>query len=180
MIPNVLLFKWLKRDGKVYYTFMKGAVRFLALDSNYMSPEQIAWLRKELSSTAKWTICYFHHPLYSDARAHGSDLDLRKVLEPIFDEAGVDVVLSGHDHVYERLKPQNGVSYFVLGSAGELRRGGLRPSPNTAKGFDADRAFALMEIAGDDLYFQAISRTGETVDSGVVTKAKANSAGAGE
>ena len=82
----------------------------------------------------------------------------------------MDVVFSGHDHVYERLKPQKGIYYFVLGNAGELRFHDLRPSPDTAKGFDTDRAFMLVEIAGDELYFQAISRSGETVDSGVLRK----------
>jgi predicted phosphodiesterase len=179
--PDQRLYKPFNMDGKRYYSFRKGDVRFLALDSNYMSSEQISWLRKELSnSPPRWTICYFHHPLYSGARFHGPDLDLRKQLEPILSEAGVDVVLSGHEHVYERLKPQNGIAYFVMGSGGELRRGDLRQSPNTAKGYDADRAFVLMEVAGDDLYFQAISRTGETVDSGVLTKPKAKAAATGQ
>jgi len=172
--PSQRLYKPFNMGGNRYYAFRKGDVHFLALDSNYMSPEQIAWIRQELSGpAAKWTICYFHHPLYSDAKFHGPDVDLRKQLEPILSEAGVDIVLTGHDHVYERFKPQHGIVYFVLGSAGELRRGDLRPSPIAAKGFDSDRTFGLMEVAGDDFYFQAVSRTGETVDSGVVSKAKA-------
>jgi hypothetical protein len=179
--PDQRLYKPFNMDGKRYYAFRKGDVHFLALDSTYMNAEQMSWIRRELSgSPAKWTICYFHHPLYSDARFHGPDLDLRKQLEPILDDAGVDVVLSGHDHVYERLQPQHGIFYFVQGSSGELRRGDLRASPNTAKGFDSDRTFILIEAAGDDLYFQAVSRTGETVDSGVITKAKAKAAASGQ
>ena len=71
--------------------------------------------------------------------------------------------------VYERLKPQNGIYYFVLGNSGQLRFHDLRPSAETAKGFDTDRAFVLVEIAGEELYFQVVSRTGQTVDSGVLS-----------
>ncbi|MCU1235631.1 MAG: metallophosphoesterase [Candidatus Solibacter sp.] len=167
--PNQRFYKPFNMNGKRYYDFRRGDAEFFALDSNYMDPEQIGWLKKELSgSDAKWKICYFHHPLYSHAKMHGSDTDLRKTLEPLFQQYGVRVVLSGHEHVYERVKPQHGIYYFVLGNSGELRFHDLRPSPDTVKGFDTDRTFALFEIAGDQLYFQVISRAGATVDSGMV------------
>ena len=85
----------------------------------------------------------------------------------------VTLVLSGHDHVYERIKPQNGIAYFVMGSSGQLRNGDLsRGSPLTARGFDSDRAFMLCEIKGDTLNFQAVSRDGNVVDSGVILRRK--------
>jgi hypothetical protein len=74
--------------------------------------------------------------------------------------------------VYERLQPHNGIYYFVLGNSGELRDHDLKRSADIAKGFDTDRDFMLMEIAGDQLYFQTISRRGETVDSGVIERAE--------
>lgn len=80
------------------------------------------------------------------------------------------MVLAGHEHFYERLRPQKGISYFVLGSSGEFRDHNLRPSADVAKGFDTDQVFSLMEIAGAELNFQVVSRTGETVDEGVVVK----------
>jgi len=166
---NQRLYKPFNMDGKRYYSFKQGNAQFLALDSNYMDREQLDWLQSQLSgSNATWKICFFQHPLYSHARSHGPDSDLKKLLEPRFRTSGVYVVFSGHEHVYERIKPQGGIHYFVLGSSGQLRPGDLRPSPDTAKGFDSDRAFALVEIAGDELYFQVLSRTGTTVDSGVV------------
>jgi len=177
--PNQRFYKPFNMEGRRYYDFRRSNAAFFALDSNYMDPEQIAWLRKELAaSDAPWKICYFHHPLYSDSKAHGSDTDLRKVLEPIFKQYGVRVVFSGHEHTYERLKPQQGIYYFVLGNSGQLRPHNLRKSPNTEKGFDTDRAFGLVEIAGNEFWFQIVSRTGETVDSGMyplamVQKAKA-------
>ncbi len=69
-------------------------------------------------------------------------------------------MLSGHEHFYERLKPQHGITYFVSGAAGSLRAGDIQRSSLTAKGFDSDYSFILMEVSGDDLFFQAISRSG--------------------
>jgi predicted phosphodiesterase len=161
------LYKPFNMDGQRYYTIKNGNVQFFALDSNYMDPPQMDWLDHQLSSSgATWKICFFHHPMYSHGKFHGSDVDLRARLEPMFVKYGVDVVLNGHEHVYERVKPQQGINYFVLGNSGELRPHNLNPSPDTAKGFDTDRTFGLFEIAGSDFNFQIVSRTGATVDSG--------------
>jgi predicted phosphodiesterase len=169
--PNERFYKPFNMGGQRYYTFKKGNVRFFALDSNYMDEQQMNWLQQQLGSAdSHWKICFFHHPLYSDGMFHGPDLDLRKRLEPILEKYGVNVVFSGHEHVYERILPQNGIYYFVEGSSGELRYHNLRPAPEMARGFDTDRAFMLVEIAGDQLYFQVISRTGETVDSGILAR----------
>jgi len=166
---NERLYKPFNMDGKRYYSFKRGNAEFSALDSNYMDREQLDWLQTQLSgSGAAWKICYFHHPLYSHARAHGPDSDLRKLLEPVLQVHGVSVVFSGHEHVYERLKPREGIYYFVLGNSGQLRFHDLKPSPETAKGFDTDRTFALVEITGNQLYFDVVSRTGDTVDSGTL------------
>jgi hypothetical protein len=166
---NERLYKPFNMDGKRYFNFKRGNAEFFVLDSNYMDRDQLDWLQAQLSgSHAAWKICYFHHPLYSHARAHGPDSDLRKLLEPVFEAHGVSVVFAGHQHVYERLKPQNGISYFVLGNSGQLRYHDLKPSPETAQGFDTDRTFGLVEIAGNQMFFQIISRTGETVDSGLL------------
>jgi predicted phosphodiesterase len=167
---NERFYKPFNMNGASYYAFTKGGVHFFALDSNYLDPKQTAWLETELRNAGNgdWKICYFHHPLYSSARFHGPDTDLRKALEPLFVRYGVDVVFAGHDHVYERVRPQQGIYYFTEGASGSLRLGDLAASAITAKGFDADRSFMLVEIANDDLYFRAVSRTGVTVDSGVI------------
>jgi hypothetical protein len=162
-------------DGKLYYTFSPHPdVRFFALESTYPTPEQFQWLEHELStSTSKWKIAFFHHPLYSSGDRHGSDIRLREVLEPQFVKHNVSVVLNGHDHFYERVKPQKGITYFVVGSGGQLRRGNIdRRTGLSASGFDTDLVFMAAEIVGDEMYFQAISRDGQTVDSGVVGRRK--------
>jgi predicted MPP superfamily phosphohydrolase len=156
-------------DGQRYYSFVRKNVRFVVLDSNQVDPRQLAWVDGTLKQAPEeWKICYFHHPIYSNGGRHGSDIELRVVLEPLFVKYGVDVVYSGHDHIYERIKPQRGVTYFVNGSSGELRKGDVHPTAITAAYFDQDQAFSLVEIAGDDLYFQARSRTGRTVDAGTI------------
>jgi predicted phosphodiesterase len=169
--PNERFYKPFNMDGQQYFTYKKSNVRFFVLDTNDMNPRQFAWLEKELqNSGSDWKICYFHHPLYSSAAFHGSSTELRLVLEPLFVKYGVNVVFAGHDHVYERVKPQKGISYFTEGSSGSLRAGNLRKTALTAAGYDQDRSFMLVEIAGEELFFQTISRTGQTVDSGAIQR----------
>ena len=82
--------------------------------------------------------------------------------------------MNGHDHIYERVTPQHGVQYFTSGAGGALRKGDLHATATTAAGFDQDTHFMLIEISGDTLYFQAISRIGDTVDSGQFDRVKHN------
>jgi 3',5'-cyclic AMP phosphodiesterase CpdA len=167
---NERVYESFNMHGDRYYTFKKENVRFFALDSNYMDPRQLEWLEKELrNSGADWKICFFHHPLYSSG-GHGSAKELRRVLEPVLMKYGVNVVFAGHEHFYERIKPQHGIYYFTSGGAANISRRNIRKTDLTAKGFDQDNSFMLVEIAGDDLYFQTISRTGQTVDSGVIRR----------
>ena len=88
----------------------------------------------------------------------------------LFVAHGVNVVFAGHDHIYERLTPQKGILYFVDGASGQLRRGDTKRSAMTARAFDQDLSFMLVEIDGNRLSFQVISRTGATVDSGSITR----------
>ena len=158
-------------NGERYYTYTKKNVRFFALDSNNMDPKQVNWLRKELqTATEAWKVAYFHHPLYSSAERHGSEIDLRRVLEPLFVRYGVNAVFSGHDHVYERIRPQKGIYYFVSGAAGQLRRGDLQASRMMEKGYDLDLSFMLVEIDDDAMSIQAVSRTARSVDSATLPK----------
>jgi hypothetical protein len=169
--PENVSYKLFNMNGQRYYTYARNNVRFFALDSTQMDPKQLEWLDASLKNTSEpWKIPYFHHPLYSNAARHGSSVDLRVLLEPIFVRHGVQVVFTGHDHVYERSRPQKGIVYFVSGAAGQLRRGNMRPTEQTAASFDQDLSFMLLEVIDDDLYFQVLSRAGKTVDSGVIRR----------
>lgn len=165
--PNQRFYKLFNMDGRRYYTFTKGDVQFFVMDSTYMDRAQLTWLDQQLSaSRARWKIAYGHHPLYSSGARHGSEVDLRELVEPLFIKYGVDVVFAGHEHFYERVKPQKGIYYFTSGAAGKLRENNIRRGPLTAAGFDDDMSFMLVEITDDKFYFQVISRAGKTVDSG--------------
>ena len=158
--------------GQRYYTFVRGPVRFVVLDTNELDPTQRAWAEETLrGATERWKIVYFHHPLYSDGDRHGSNVELRAALEPLLVRYGVQVVFAGHEHVYQRTVPQQGVTHFVEGSSGQLRRGGITPSRISAAAYADDQTFMLVEIAGDTLSFQTITRTGRVVDAGAIAAA---------
>ncbi len=168
--PNERFYKLYNMGGERYRTFKKGNIRFFILDSNYLDPDQVKWLEKELSTSGSdWKIAYFHHPLYTTA-SRGPELELRKVLEPLFVKYGVDVVFSGHEHIYERIWPQKGIQYFTAGGAAKLNTDDTHVGDLTEVGFATDRSFMIVEIAGDSMFFQAISGGGKTVDKGVVAR----------
>ena len=160
-------------DGQLYYTFSpKPGVRFFALESTYLMPAQSQWLEAELDRSAEaWKIVFLHQPLYSSSNQEQSDVRLRETLEPLFVKHNVSVVLTAQKHFYERTTPQKGIVHFVVGSGGKLQPGAIDARSNlTAKGFDADRAFLAAEIIGDEMFFNAVSRTGDVVDSGIVRR----------
>ena len=183
--PAQIRYEKFNMGGQRYYSFRRSettleggiagaGVRFFALDSRTLDPTQLDWLREGLKgSGSRWKIVFFHHPIYTSGRYGSGARSLRASLEPVLVEAGADVVLSGHEHFYERMRPQRGIVYFTSGAAGSLRRGDIRKTELTARGFDTDYSFILMEVTGGELYFQAISRAGETIDAGVITKGTA-------
>jgi hypothetical protein len=106
-------------------------------------------------------------------------MELRQVLEPMFIKYGVNVVFAGHEHFYERMKPQKGIYHFISGAAGQLRNGDIKVTDFEEKGYDQDLSFMLIEIADDQMYFQVISRNGQTVDSGTIVNPKMKTKAAG-
>jgi hypothetical protein len=170
---NQRYYKLFNMDGKSYYTFSPTPeVSFFALESTYPTPDQLQWLEQQLqASKAPWKIAFLHHALYSSQEGQASDAKLRSILEPLLVKYNVAVVLSGQGRFYERLQPQKGIAYFVVGSGGQLTPGSLDKSSGiTGKGFDSDQVFLAAEIVGDEMYFMAISRGGTIVDAGVVRR----------
>lgn len=173
-------YKGFNMGGRAYYTFTKGdgLIEFFVLDSTRVDDEQLRWLDGTLAaSKARWKIAYFHHPIYSSGKYHGSDIKLRKRLEPIFVRHKVAAVFSGHDHIYERTKPQQGVQYFVSGAGGRLRRGNInRRSPLFAAGNDELHSFMYVEVTFERFAFWSVDAEGNILDSGVLTKERAAAA----
>ena len=159
-------------DGEEYYRFERDGVSFYALNSNYLDKKQLDWLIDQLAKDKNaWRIAFFHHPPFSSGGMHGSQKEVRAILHPLFVKYGVDAVFSGHDHVYERVKPQDGITYFVAGAAGGVRRGDLiKGSKITAVGYDSGESFMLLEFVGEEMHFQAISLARTRVDSGVIKR----------
>jgi predicted phosphodiesterase len=165
-------------DGERYYTFappedlvtkIATQVEFFAIDSTNFDRGQATWLDERLrSSNADWKICFLHHPLYTSGRYRTSARLHRWMLESVFVQHGVDVVFSGHEHIYQRSQLQYGIQYFVSGGAGSLRIGDGVRNQEIAMSYDRDYHFMLVEIHGDDLYFQTISRNGTTIDAGTL------------
>jgi hypothetical protein len=156
-------------NGQRYYSLARGPVRFFFFDTNFMDPPQVKWIDTALAESREdWKIAVFHHPIYSDGDRHGSNVALRVVLEPMFVRHGVDVAFTGHEHIYERIKEQKGIPHFIVGSSGQLRKGGVTPTAMTAASFADDNAFLIATIDGAAMTFQAISRTGAVIDSGVL------------
>ena len=165
--------------GKRYYSFEKGGglAEFFALDTTEqdgggMSEAQLTWLKGALeSSKADWKVAYFHHAIYSSGKMHPPYFKMRSQLEPLFVEYKVNVVFSGHFHVYERIKPQKGIQYFVAGSGGKLMKGNLDPkSTQMAAGNDQVQIFLLVEIAGSEMTVTAIDLTGKVIDKSHVIR----------
>jgi phosphatidylserine/phosphatidylglycerophosphate/cardiolipin synthase-like enzyme len=117
-----------------YYSFDYGPMHVTVLDTElaFQGPDttrrqaQLAWADADLSSTTQpWKIAMFHRPPYSSGGEHGSDLEVRQAFDPIFERNGVQLVITGHEHDYERTVPINvsnpsgaGVTYIVTGGGG--------------------------------------------------------------
>ena len=81
------------------------------------------------------------------------------------------MVFAGHEHFYERIKPQKGIHHFTAGGSAKLRTGDIMGNTGlTAKGFDTEQSFMVVEIDGDVLRFQTISRRGKRIDSGEIRR----------
>jgi predicted phosphodiesterase len=158
--------------GENYYKLERGGglVEFFMLDSTDFDGTQTTWLENSLkASKARWKVAVFHHPIYSSGRKHGCALGLRKQIEPIFIRYGVNVAFAGHDHFYERTKPQHGIQYFVAGGGGKTRQGDVDPGSGIHEAsFDKDNHFMVIEVDDKQVSFQAISETGAVVDSGAI------------
>jgi hypothetical protein len=102
-----------------WYTRTIGPVQFTVLDANDpANPQQLTFLRESLStSTTRWKVVVFHQPAFS-CGPHGSTAGVDVLWVPLFERYGVDLVLNGHDHDYQRFAPIDGVTYIVSGGGG--------------------------------------------------------------
>jgi 3',5'-cyclic AMP phosphodiesterase CpdA len=159
-----------------YYTASHGPVDFFIIDSS--TPQitgvdaraQLAWLDRALaSSTASWKVAVLHHPPYASGPGRGSNLPVREAVEPLFIEHGVDLVLTGHDHFYERSKPQHGITYVVSGAGAKLSPTGIGTSTAVAA---EELQFMLIEVDGDTMRVRCLGADGHTIDDFTIIEAE--------
>jgi hypothetical protein len=155
-------------SGEKWYSYNWGPAHFVALDTESDYKTQAAWLDKDLEANpSPWKIIYMHRPPYSSG-SHGSDTTLRNLLAPILKKHGVQLVLAGHDHDYERMVPQNGTAYVVTGGGG---RGTYSVDKSGFTAFsEAVIHFVYGEINGDVLTLHAIDASGKEFDSMVIPR----------
>jgi len=157
-----------------WYSFDWGPVHFVALDTQLMNEEQANWLENDLAATdQKWTVVMAHKPPYSSGH-RGSTKRFRRVFGPIIEKYEVPLVLSGHDHNYERTHPMNGTTYIVTGGGGKATRD-IGSSGFTAHS-DEVLHFMWARVDGDRLELRAIDATGTEFDSVVITHPDAETA----
>jgi acid phosphatase type 7 len=155
--------------GEKWYSYDWGRIHFAALDTEADYATQAAWLDRDLAaSTSPWKIVYLHKPPYSSGE-HGSDTRLRSILAPVLEKHHVQLLLAGHDHDYERMKPINGVQYVVTGGGG---RGTYSVTTSDFTAFSLEVIhFVVVEVGVDELTLHAIDAKGTEFDSVVVPRA---------
>lgn len=158
-------------EGRRYYDFAQGPVHLFAVDSDCSDPDndpdlseagsvQKTWLKQRLAdATEPWKIVYFHHAPYSSG-SHGSE----KRMQWPFKEWGATIVLSGHEHNYERLTVE-GFPYIIDGLGGKDRRGLVKRLPQSEIFFSEDNGALLVTASRDSVSFQFVTRTGRLIDS---------------
>ncbi len=154
-------FELLGMPGR-YYRRRVGDVALFLLDSNRIGDVQLRWLDSVLASTtAPWKVVAFHHPAFSCGGYQG-DARVRRLLLPIFERNDVDLVLSAHDHNYQRFAPRRGVTYVVHGGGGAR----LYPLTSCPRGFPrrvaARKAHGWLYLyaTADALRVRAVGRWG--------------------
>lgn len=151
-----------------WYSYDWGRIHFATLDTEADYDTQVAWLDADLSaSNLPWKIVYMHRPPYSSGN-HGSDTTLRNKLAPVLERHQVQLVLTGHDHHYERMVPQNGVAYVVTGGGG---RGTYSTGSSSFTAFaESVIHYSFIEVGVDELVLHAIDAEGTEFDSLVVPR----------
>ena len=171
--PNERFYKGFNMNGERFYTFKPKAGSPNLRARQQLHGPQAAGVAREGTGGQRIGLedRFFHHPIYSSGGAHGSDLQLREQLEPLFLKYGVDAVFAGHEHFYERIKPQKGIYYFISGGAAKLREGDVEQDLNTPPRASTRATTSCSSSWGRTaLNFQVITDQGRTVDSGALPR----------
>lgn len=175
-------------NGESFYSFDYGNAHFIALNSNSdeapysLDSDQTKWLIEDLKANkdAQWKIVFFHHPLFRCHPTRGIE-EQRWVWQEVFEEYGIDLVVNGHDHYYQRTyaignyqgEPSRGVYHLISGG------GGAPNYPIVPKLHAANRRsvhhFTVMDFMDDRIVGRAIDAEGNIFDAFVYDKEAENS-----
>lgn len=156
-------------DHEKWYSYDWGRIHFVALDTEADYKTQAAWLDEDLAkSNLPWKVVYLHRPPYSSGK-HGSDTSLRTILEPVLYKHHVQLVLAGHDHDYERMKPsKSGTQFIVTGGGG---RGTRTVGTSIFTAFSSEVIhYVYIEANVDSMTLHAIDAEGTEFDSVVIPR----------
>lgn len=149
-----------------FYSFSYGNALFVALDSYRSNRESARWLEAQLAGTDKlWKFIYFHEPPFSNHKNRNGHADARRLWVPVFAKYRVDVVFSGHDHMYTRFQPKDGVHYIVEGLGGNSFQNINPHAREILVTHNTEYGFGLVEIDGRKLVFKHITASGDVLDT---------------
>jgi len=172
-------FKLFNMKGQRYYTVNLGKdfIDIFILDPMILQTQgeeqekELKWLTKELAkSIAQWKIVIMHFPIYTSSNNHDPNLKLRMLLAPLFAKYGVNIVLAGHNHIYQRTVPIKGIIYFVDGIGSKIDDEGFKEDPLIAFSYDKNEGFIYWEFSYDKMNFKAIDKVGNVFDKGTIKK----------
>ena len=159
-------------DNESWYQFNYGGVDFFSLNTNtnlVTGSAQHTWLQEALeNSRARWKIAFFHHPPFSCVAARKpGNLAVREHVVPLFEEYGVDLVLLGHDHLYGRSVPVNGVVYVITGGGGAST---YPAEPDEINEICVQvHHYCILRVSDEALQLEAITIDGELLDTFTLT-----------
>jgi hypothetical protein len=165
-------------NNKRWYSFDYGNVHFVTLEidgyADYSSGSpQVQWLKNDLAHTnQQWNVVFFHIPPYSSGSWHGSDLDVRAALGPLFQQYGIDLVFNGHDHDYER-SVANGITYIVTGGGGAPLYSERKPPDPASVYFTSTYHSVQVSVTGMTLTVAGVRPDGVRFDEFTLRKPSA-------
>jgi len=162
-----------------YYSYDLGTWHVVVIDSERQTilddPVQQAWLREDLAThPALCTVAYWHHPRFSSGSTHGSDPNMEDIWQILYD-ADADVVISAHEHNYERFAPQTpqgvadplrGIREFVVGNGGRSLYGFGPPIANSEFRYNADYGVIKLLLKRGRYNWEFIATNGAVIDAG--------------
>jgi tetratricopeptide (TPR) repeat protein len=169
-------------NNKAWHSFNLNGAHFVVIntDEDFMEEdgEQITWLKNDLkNNNSEWTFAFHHVPPFTSGGNYysRSRIDVKNILHPIYEQYKVDMVITGHDHHYERSKPvvsdngEHGVTYIVGGNGGTSMRYIGKPKEFSLKS-TRTFGFALIEIEGTKINFKEISIDNRVLDEFTLDK----------